>query len=124
MKLVDEGVCHVSPFWVVENVGVIRHVPQFEDRLLPKCSTNWQRLRVRVNQRIHFPPNVPLFLLSTGVGMQRGRVGTIQGKVGRIQVLAGLAPPSQTVVCNIRALRKVAPSIFGRKNWREVAENI
>jgi len=67
---------------------------------------------------------IPLFLLSTGVGMQRGRVGAIQGKVGRIQVLAGLAPPSQTVVCNIRALRKVAPSIFGRKNRREVAENI
>ncbi len=32
-------------------------------------------------------------------------MGAIQGKVGRIQVLAGLAPPSQTVVCNIRALR-------------------
>jgi hypothetical protein len=61
--------------------------------------------QVRVNQRIRFLQNVPLFPLSTGVGTLRGRAGMIQGNVGGIQVLAGLAPSSRTVVCNIRTLR-------------------
>jgi hypothetical protein len=70
--------------------------------------------RVKVNQHIHFLPNIPLFMLSAGVGMPCSRAGTIQGKVGRIQVLAGLAPLSQTVVCNISTLR--SHPTFGNGN--------
>jgi hypothetical protein len=49
----------------------------------------------------------------------------IQGKVGGIQVLAGLAPSSQTVGCNIRTLwshQIKAPVEIGR-NWQKLAEN-
>jgi hypothetical protein len=42
--------------------------------------------------------------------------GTFQGKVGRIQVSAGLAPSSQTVGCNIRTLRKSAET--GGNRWK------
>jgi hypothetical protein len=38
--------------------------------------------------------------------------GVFQGKVGRIQVLGGLAPSSQTVGCNIRTLRSHQRSLL------------
>jgi hypothetical protein len=50
----------------------------------------------------------------------------LQGKVGGIQVLAGLAPSSQTVECNIRTLwshqrwLKVAPAEIGGKRRKTV----
>ncbi len=81
--------------------------------------------RVRVNQHIRFLPNVPLFPLSARVGMPRSLAGMIQGKVGGIQVLAGLAPSSQTIVCNIRTFggsshlwkRKLAGSVGNQIRW-------
>jgi len=42
--------------------------------------------------------------LSGGYAMQCA--GAIQGKEGRIQVLAGLAPSSQTIGSNIRVIRE------------------
>ncbi len=44
----------------------------------------------------------------------------IRGKVGRIQVLASLAPSSLTVGCNLRTLRShlPAPMEIGVKNLR------
>ncbi len=79
---------------------------------------------VRVNQRICFLPNVPLFPLSARVGTPRGHNSREGGRDTGVGRSSSIQPNSSMQNKDPQEPPKVAPPTFGRGNRQEAAENV